>query len=74
MTEGKEYLFMHTYFQIEVLANHDEPNPSLRQAENQAHCKCAPFTECCTKGHGWAMDGPWMVERAPRILSKPAPA
>lgn len=38
MTEVKEYLFMHTYFQFEVLANHDEPNPSLGEAENQAHC------------------------------------
>lgn len=38
MTEAKEYLFMHAYFQFEVLANHDEPNPPFRQAEKTGCC------------------------------------
>lgn len=42
MTEAKEYLFIHAYFQFEVLANHDEPNPPFRQAEKKAIVSLGP--------------------------------
>lgn len=38
MTEAKEYLFILSYFQVEVLASQDEPNPPFRQPEKTGYC------------------------------------
>lgn len=42
MTGAKEYLFMHASFQLEVLANHGEPNPPFRQVQKQDAASLAP--------------------------------